>query len=123
MRLAQHERDIVAANSVMKTVPPLFTAQRDGQRIETRPDSTGLEAVDSVGMAVMLIRTSVVADLLQPWFPHGRSETGADIGEDIMFCRQLRAAGHAILIDHDLSKEIGHIGPYTYRPREVALAV
>jgi hypothetical protein len=102
----------------------IFTAVRDGARIPTRPDATGLEAVDSVGLAVMLMRTDVVHGLARPWFQHGRTAEGADIGEDMLFCRALRAAGHEIWIDHDLSKEIGHVGQYTYRPaREVALAV
>jgi hypothetical protein len=123
IRLAAHNKPIVAANCVMKTIPPLCTAWRDGARVETTETSSGLAAVDWVGMAIMLMRTAVVADLPRPWFPHGTSEAGRDVGEDVMFCRALRAAGHEILIDHDLSKEIGHIGSYTYRPDCAALAV
>lgn len=116
LRLAQHNRPIVACNCLMRDARLFFTARRDGQRIETRPNSTGLEAIDSVGLAVMLMRLDVVMDLPRPWFQHGRNAQGDDIGEDVMFCRALRAAGHEIVIDHDLSKEIGHIGPYTFRP-------
>jgi len=125
IRLARHDKPIVACNCVMRDPRLLFTAQRNGHRVETRPDSRGLEAVDSVGTAVMLMRTDIVADLARPWFAHDRHwETGADIGEDIRFCKALRAAGHEILIDHDLSKEIGHIGQYTFRPaREAPVAV
>jgi hypothetical protein len=124
LRLAQHDQPIVAANCVMRDPRLLCTAQRQGRRVETRPASTGLETVDSVGTAVMLMRTDVVADLARPWFAHGRHwETGADIGEDIRFCQALRAAGHEILIDHDLSKEIGHIGQFTYRPAAAEVAV
>lgn len=116
IRLARHNRPIVAANCVMKTQPPIFTAMRDGQRIETRAESTGLDRVDTVGPAVMLMRTDVVANLSRPWFEHWRNEAGGDIGEDVMFCRKVRAAGQDIYIDHDLSKEIGHVGQHTYRP-------
>jgi hypothetical protein len=124
VRLARHDRPVVACNCVMRDPRLIFTAQRDGKRIETKPDSTGLEPVDTVGLAVMLMRTEVVADLPRPWFQHGRNETGGDIGEDLMFCRSLRTAGHQILIDHDLSLEIGHIGHHTYRPaRQVAVPV
>jgi len=125
IRLAAHQRAIVAANCVMRDPRLWCTAQRGGQRIQTTPASHGLEIVDSVGLAVCLMRTDVVADLPRPWFRHGLSATGADIGEDIMFCRTLRlAGGHAIWIDHDLSQEIGHVGQHTYRPaRETALAV
>ncbi|HEV8215766.1 MAG TPA: hypothetical protein VGP95_08030 [Gemmatimonadaceae bacterium] len=123
LRLAAHDQAIVAANCVLRDPRILFTAERNGQRVETRPDSTGLEAVDSIGLAVVLMRTDVVADLPRPWFQHGRTEAGVDIGEDRMFCRALRAAGHQIWIDHDLSKEIGHIGQHTYRPASAAVSV
>jgi len=123
LRLARHNRPIVACNCVMRDPRLLCTAERNGERIATTPDSTGLEAVDSIGLAVLLMRMDVVADLPRPWFQHGRA-AGVDIGEDRMFCRALRAAGREIWIDHDLSKEIGHVGQYTYRhPREAPLAV
>ena len=96
---------------------------RGGQRIQTTPASTGLDIVDSVGLAVCLMRTDVVADLPRPWFRHGLTATGGDLGEDITFCRALTQAGHAIWIDHDLSQEIGHIGQYTYRPAAAQVAV
>lgn len=123
IRLARHNRSIVAANCVMRHPRQMFTARRDGQPVETRPESSGLEAVDTVGPAVMLMRTDVVAGLPRPWFEHGRNEAGGDIGEDVMLCRKLKAAGQDIYIDHELSKEIGHIGQFTYRPAGAAVAV
>lgn len=116
LRLARHDRAVVACNCLMKDPRGLFTAERDGRRVETMPDSTGLEAVESIGLAVLLMRTDAVTDLPRPWFRHGQTDDGDDIGEDRMFCRALRAAGHAIYIDHDLSKEIGHVGLHIYRP-------
>jgi hypothetical protein len=123
LRLCAHQRAIVAANCVMRDPRLLCTAQRGGQRIQTTPASTGLDIVDSVGLAVCLMRTDVVADLPRPWFRHGLTATGGDLGEDITFCRALTQAGHAIWIDHDLSQEIGHIGQYTYRPAAAQVAV
>lgn len=124
IRLAAHDRPIVACNCVMKDPRQIFTAVRDGVRIATRPDSHWLEAVDTVGLAVLLMRTDVVRDLPRPWFRHGTTEDGGDIGEDLMFCHALRAAGHTIWIDHDLSKEVGHIGQFTFRPaRETPVPV
>lgn len=116
IRLAAHNLPVVACNCVMRDPRLFFTARRNGQVIETAPDASGVEAVDTVGPAVMLMHTDVVTRLPRPWFEHGRNERGEDIGEDVMFCRKLRTAGQAIYIDHDLSKEIGHIGQHTYRP-------
>jgi hypothetical protein len=125
LRLVRHNRPIVACNYVMRNDRRLFTAERDGKPVATEIESRRLEAVDSVGFGVLLMRTDLAADLIRPWFRHGQNaETGADVGEDRMFCRALRAAGHEIVIDHDLSKEVGHIGQYTYRTAgQVAVSV
>jgi hypothetical protein len=115
IRLAEHNRPVVAVNCLMRDPRMWFTAKRDGQSVKTTHASTGLEPVEFVGFGVMLMRTDVVSGVPQPWFEHGRNATGQDVGEDVMFCRKLRAAGHQVYIDHDLSKEIGHVGLYDYR--------
>jgi hypothetical protein len=121
LRLMLHDRPLVACNYVMRNDRRMFTAERHGRSVSTVPTSSGLEAVDSVGFGVLLMRTDVAMDLPRPWFRHGQNaETGADVGEDRMFCRAVRATGHEIVIDHDLSKEVGHIGQYTYRPHHQA---
>lgn len=122
--LAMHEQPIVACNyRVRQQGSKLYTAFRDGQRVPTTETSTGLEAVEYVGMGAMLMRTDVVAGLGRPWFRHGLNEMGGDVGEDVMFCRGLGRAGYTIFIDHDLSKQVGHIGQHTYRLEADAVAV
>jgi hypothetical protein len=104
-----------ACNYRVRQESGLFTACVGDQRVSTTAYTTGLQKVDYVGMGVMLMRTDVVAGLGRPWFRHGLNEMGGDIGEDVLFCRGLTNAGHTIYIDHDLSKEVGHIGQHTYR--------
>jgi len=116
--LAMHDRPVVACNYVVRQPSRLFTAHRMGVRIPTTATSMGLEAVEYVGMGAMLMRTSVVADLGRPWFRHGLNEMGGDIGEDVMFCRGLAAAGHTMWIDHDVSRLVGHVGQYAYATTE-----
>lgn len=114
--LAMHEQPIVGCNYTVRQPSGLFTAQREhGERVKTTDASTGLEAVDAIGFGAVLMRTDIVNDLPRPWFKHGLNAFGGDIGEDIMFCRALREAGHTIYLDHDLSKEMGHVGSHTYR--------
>jgi hypothetical protein len=113
--LSMHDQPIVACNYVVRQASGLFTACRGDQRVATTAASTGLEAVEYCGMGAMLMHTDVVADLARPWFRHGLNSFGGDVGEDVVFCRALTAAGHTIYIDHDVSKEIGHIGQHTYR--------
>jgi hypothetical protein len=112
--LAMHDQPIVACNYVVRQASHLFTACRDEQRVATTATSTGLEAVDYCGMGAMLMRTEVVASVPRPWFRHGLNAQGGDIGEDVGFCRALRAAGYTIYIDHDVSKDVEHIGQYAY---------
>lgn len=122
--LAMHHQPIVGCNYPVRQASGLSTAQReDGTRIPTTDRSTGLEAVGALGFGVVLMQVDVVADLGRPWFRHGLNDHGGDIGEDIMLCRALRAAGHTIYLDHDLSKQIGHIGSHTYRTVEDVVPV
>ena len=120
-RLLAHNKDIVATNCARRRLPTGPTAQRtlpDGSRelIYTMPDSTGLEEVESIGMGVMLISRKVFEKLSEPWFETTwRTDKRGYIGEDVFFCRKASAAGFKIYIDHDVSKEIGHIGTFEFR--------
>lgn len=110
LRLLKHDADVVAANYVTRVPRSRPTARRDGECVSSI-DATGLEAVDHVGMGVFLMKSSVVDGIPSPHFWYSTpTET-----EDVYFCRLLRAAGHTIYIDHDLSKDIGHVGTHTYR--------
>src|SRR4030095_1261112 len=98
--LAMHEQPVVGCNYVVRQPSGLFTAQRDdGTRIPTTETSTGLETVGAVGFGCLLMRTDIMPGLSRPWFRHGLNAQGGDIGEDIMVCRALRAAGHSLYID------------------------
>lgn len=118
LRLLAHDKAIVAANYLTRVPPSRPTAVRDGQFVSSR-DAQGLEDVDHVGMGVFLMRTSVVAGLPRPRFAYD----GPTITEDVYFCRLLRKAGHDIYIDHDLSKNVGHVGQHTYRETPTAVMV
>jgi hypothetical protein len=80
------------------------------------PDSTGIEEVGSIGMGVMLIKRKVFEALTEPWFETPwRNDKRGYVGEDVFFCRKAQAAGFKIYIDHDVSKEIGHIGTFEFK--------
>lgn len=111
-------RNVVAANYATRVHPSRPTASKDGQRIPSF-NKSGLESVDHVGMGVFLMATAVVRDLPKPRFWYS-TETET---EDVYFCNLLRKAGHEIWIDHDLSKEVGHIGQHVYREQPAMAAV
>ena len=120
-RLLQHDLDIVATNCARRRMPTGPTAQiykENGERelVYTMPESTGLQEVGSVGMGVMLIKANVFAKLAEPRFETPwRHDKRGYIGEDVFFCKKARDAGFKIWIDHDVSKEIGHIGMFEFK--------
>lgn len=120
-RLLKHDVDIVAANCARRRMPTGPTAQiykenGDRELVWTMPDSTGLQEVGSVGMGVMLIKAGVFKALSEPWYETPwRTDKRGYIGEDVFFCNKARDAGFRIWIDHDVSKEIGHVGTFEYK--------
>jgi len=120
-RLLKHDLDIVATNCARRRMPTGPTAQlykENGERelVWTMPESTGLQEVGSVGMGVMMIKREVFEALAEPWFETPwRVDKRGYIGEDVFFCQKAAAAGFKIWIDHDVSKEIGHIGTFEFK--------
>jgi hypothetical protein len=107
-RLLAHDLELVAANYVQRTMPEWWTARLEGHSVSS-VGQTGLQAVDSVGCGVMLIRASVFGKIPRPWF-----DTPYDgvqhLGEDLTFCRHAQAHGIPVWVDHDLSQEGRHQG-------------
>jgi hypothetical protein len=59
-----------------------------------------LVEVDAVGAATIMFDMDVFKKMPFPWFKFKRDpETGAGIGEDIGFCKDLKEAGYKIFVD------------------------
>lgn len=119
-RLAAHRKLIVAANIATKVIPAQPTARAKGASgtgtpVYTDQESAGLEQVWRVGTGVMLINMQVFykvrGDL---WAMKYLPECDTYQGEDWTFCACCEEAGIPIFIDHDVSKEIGHVGNYEF---------
>lgn len=120
-RLIAHGKPIVAVNCVTKTIPSQTTARAfnpddpQGIPVYSDPDKHGLERVWRVGTGVMLIRRDAFEAI-----PHSAwgmvfcEEADTYQGEDWSFCQAAQAVGIPIFIDHDLSREVGHIGNFEY---------
>jgi len=120
LRLLAHGKDFVAANYVTRQIPPepiSFTLVDDGRkwaRVPTTKTSTGLEKVSGTGLGVALTSTKMIKavdDGNSPmfWFQYS-IVNHTTLGEDIYFCIKCTHAGYDIFIDHDLSKEVRHVG-------------
>jgi hypothetical protein len=118
-----HNQPVVAINGVTRRFPIEMTALKHldlehGRHtiLQTSEESTGLEEVEGCEFSVALMQTKIFEKIAPPAFltTYDKS-TGRWQSEDVYFCRQARAAGYRILVDHDLSKQIGHTGAMEYR--------
>lgn len=125
-RLVDHDLDCVAANCSKRRRPVSFTAREEDpddptklRGVWTEEGSTGLQRVAVIGTAVMAIKTEALMQLEYPWFnqPY-MPDQDSFVGEDLFFCGRFKQAGIPIHIDHDLSKEIGHLGKYEFTYRD-----
>ena len=117
--LMLRDKPIVAANYATRRMPvkPVAMMDNDGEigRVYTAPDSEGLQPVDYIGMGVMMVKREVFEKVEAPWFAIPYSTVGQHyIGEDVFFCRKAREAGYEVLVDHDLSHQVKHIGTFEY---------
>lgn len=83
----------------------------------------GLVTVDRLGTGFMLVDMDVFKDMPKPWFDitmtteHQRAEEfdAECTGEDVYFSYRLREQGIPLLLDWELSFQIGHLGETEYR--------
>ncbi len=135
VRLMSHRKAMVGTNYARRGVPPEFVAiktqthlDEDGERVEgellqTKADSAGLEEVEALGFGCILIHRTVFQAMGQVhdprekgpfWFFEYAPDLKTHVGEDVYFCRLAREVGTTIYVDHDLSKDIRHIGQFEY---------
>lgn len=129
IRLLKRNVPIVTVNAVTRRFPIRTTAFKriDAEHglhayLNTDETSTGLEVVEACGFSVAMMKASVFEKVQPPAFLTTYDKgTGLWKGEDVYFCEQARAAGFEIHVDHDLSKEIGHVGLMEYRLEHAAV--
>jgi hypothetical protein len=110
---------VVGINAMMRRPPFNTTTEvRPGEGLETNPDSTGLEKVHRMGTGLLLVDLECVKRIRKrPLFEfEWIAATRTFRGEDVVYCRKLRKVGATLWCDQDLSKEVGHVGTYSYRP-------
>jgi hypothetical protein len=124
--LLMHKAPFVAASCPTRRRPLRTTARHGLNRLPSSIGKTGLEKVDGVGFGFTLVKREVFEKVPTPWFATGwvkdpeTGEIGGAMSEDIYFCMNARKAGFDILVDHDLSREIGHIGEVEFTHQMVA---
>jgi hypothetical protein len=121
-RLIQHKLDVVGANIAIKKIPSQPTARGEpaagelyGPPIFTDPESKGLQEVWRIGTGLLMLSKKAFSALPHSCLEMRYVEAIDDYqGEDWSLCEALREAGFKIFIDHDLSKEVGHLGEFEF---------
>lgn len=110
-RLLAHGKQIVGCNYARRQGTHFSTA-RDLERKPMDPNRTGLQQASVIGFGVLLTSVDVFAgEYEMPLFAH-HDENGY-CTEDVTFCNKVRARGHDVWVDHDLSRQVCHIGSAT----------
>ena len=123
LRLLDRHKRFVAANYVERRSPYVPNAFPDLQtpnvRLFTEPGDTGLAEVQAVGFGVVLMEADVLRQMPRPWFAAAWvKEMQEYMGEDVYFCNKAREHGERLWLDHDLSKEIAHLGTHPFSMAE-----
>jgi hypothetical protein len=127
--LMGHNKDIIGVNATTRSEPVKPTAKNfkineDGS-VDWFPiysnALSGIGKADGIGCGVMLVKTEVFKKMEMPYFYFEQLGGGKILGEDIYFCIKAKDAGFDTWIDHDLSKNIRHIGQYVYGWQNIEL--
>lgn len=114
-KLLSREKDIVCANYVNKKPNARWlTLGLDGNVCESR-GKTGVEEVGRIPFGVTLIKMDAIKSLQKPRFMFPwNPETGRCGGEDYFFSDVCRKNDISLWVDHDLTKEVHHMGTALY---------
>lgn len=114
--MIHREKPIVLANYPRKKLPIQFISIGfNNEEIVTTAESTGLEAVAHGGFGFALIEKWVLEKMEKPRFLVPWSKAMNSWGsEDYLFCHRATEMGIPVLVDHDASKKVWHVGDTRY---------
>jgi hypothetical protein len=115
MALARN-KPIVLANYRMTKPPWRFTAKdMNKQEVVTDELSTGLQSIMFGGFGFCLIERQVFDAIEKPRFLNiYEPEVGTTTTEDYAFFQRAREAGFEVFLDHDISKQVWHVGDFAF---------
>lgn len=119
LHLLGRQVPFVGANYATRTMPVstvAFTDEKGAARLQTKPTDSGVVPVHATGFGVALEDTAALRRLTAPHFDVQWSKESLQFTDECVYhCRQLAAAGVDILVDHDLSKHVHHVGSFEFR--------
>jgi len=120
LRLMAHDEPVVACNYIRRQLPAKGVAYEvigDWQRPLPFKIYDDLVEVQGVGMGCLLMKTEIFTQIPKPWFEFGWTPESEDyLGEDMLLCQKMAAAGYTVKIDTALSHELRHLGTWAFGP-------
>lgn len=115
-RLIKANKPFVGANCTNRARPVKPVGRDKNRDMLHSNGKTGLEEVGILGFAMVLVQLDIFKKMSLPFFMFGwMEEVNMYCGEDIYFCeKMIHELGIYPWVDHDLSKEIRHIGTESY---------
>ena len=110
-RLLSHNVSVVSGLYLQRAapyIPHMYDREEENGAVYPHcltTDDVGLRPVLSAGAGCLLVRTAVLKQLEPPYWRIGQIRSDA-AGEDIDFCRRVRAKGFSIWCDTDV--RVGH---------------
>jgi hypothetical protein len=120
IKLLKRQVALVGANYRRRRFPnPGFTGMMGtaGKYTElvTDDNSPAMQQVDVLPHGCVMVHRSVYEKIPQPHYLQDYiPEINLEIGEDIYFCNKAKEAGFDVWCDHELSREISHIGIFHF---------
>jgi len=109
-RLLGHDKEIVGATFARRN-PPHWSSASDLDGKPFSPGQVGLAEAGVMGFGLLLTRASVFeGEYEMPLFAH-HDEDGY-CTEDVTFSKKVRARGHKLWCDLDLSRQCRHVGSH-----------
>ena len=125
--MLKHKVDIVGVNATTRREPIKPTAVnlvlKSAEEHSWIPidslNQNGIEKCTAVGFGLTVVKADVFKKVSRPWFNVIWSDHGAIIGEDIHFCIKCHDTGYDVYVDHDTSRQIGHIGTRSFGWKDI----
>lgn len=111
-RLLAANKEFVGCNVTSRTQSGMTVARNfQDECVYTEVATEKYEEVLALGFGIVLIKLDRVRTMPEPLFAMPWDiKLRRYIGEDMSFCNGFRHAGGKIFVDHELSREIRHIG-------------